>query len=156
METWMTTELVNQFGDKLAFNHGDWYRADTGGTDKSIFPHINYEFANAKGGKSEGHLYMADKIKNSGLWEKFKNSAPLNRGQGDLPAAHSLAGPGHEAPRAEDVVRRIYEAGRKGGANPEKILKLAKEYATALEFDDYGGRRLGFVKTGNNEVHPLP
>lgn len=54
---------VNDKGDSLYWNHGDWYT----GLGKSKFPHINFDIDDCK-----GHLFLKDKIQNSGLWKEFK------------------------------------------------------------------------------------
>ena len=54
---------VNDKGDSLYWNHGDWYN----GLGKSKFPHINFDVNDCK-----GHLFLKDKIQNSGLWNDFK------------------------------------------------------------------------------------
>lgn len=54
---------VNDKGDSLYWNHFDWYT----GLGKSKFPHINFDV-----GECKGHLFLKDKIQNSGLWKVFK------------------------------------------------------------------------------------
>ena len=54
---------VNDKGDSLYWNHFDWYT----GLGKSKFPHINFDVDDCK-----GHLFLKDKIQNSGLWKDFK------------------------------------------------------------------------------------
>ena len=52
----------NSIGDKVYWGHGDWYTDP----DKSKFPHINFKF-----GSDSGHLFLADKIRNTSLWNEF-------------------------------------------------------------------------------------
>lgn len=54
---------VNDKGDSIYWNHFDWYV----GLGKSKFPHINFDVDGCK-----GHLFLKDKIQNSGLWNDFK------------------------------------------------------------------------------------
>ena len=52
----------NTAGDKVYWGHGDWYT----GPGKSRFPHLNFDIS----GES-GHLFLGDKITNTGLWLDF-------------------------------------------------------------------------------------
>lgn len=54
---------INENGDSIYWNHFDWYV----GLGKSKFPHINFDV-----GDCTGHLFLKDKIQNSGLWKEFK------------------------------------------------------------------------------------
>jgi hypothetical protein len=54
----------NAAGDKVYWGHGDWYT----GPGKSKFPHLNFDIA----GES-GHLFLGDKITNTGLWPGFSS-----------------------------------------------------------------------------------
>lgn len=58
----------NHQGDTVYWNHGDWIT----GLENSKFPHINYKIGNCK-----GHLYLRDKIVNTGLWDEFKENFNL-------------------------------------------------------------------------------
>ena len=58
-------------GDKVYWNHGDWAQ----GVGTSTFPHLNYD-ANGK----KGHLFMRDKIENSGMNDQFHHHYGHNLG----------------------------------------------------------------------------
>ncbi len=51
-------------GNKVKWGHYDWYQ----GGGSSNFPHLNYEF---NGSKLKGHLFLEDKIHNTGLMDDF-------------------------------------------------------------------------------------
>ncbi len=51
-------------GNTAYWNHGDWMT----GEGLSRFPHINYSM---DGGKTIGHIFLKDKIKNNGMWDDF-------------------------------------------------------------------------------------
>lgn len=52
----------NRAGDKIYWGHGDWYK----GPGTSKFPHLNYQI-----GDQSGHLFLGDKITNTGMWDDF-------------------------------------------------------------------------------------
>ncbi|MDK4791001.1 MULTISPECIES: RHS repeat-associated core domain-containing protein [Acinetobacter] len=61
----------NAKGDTVYWNHGDWGK----GVGTSTFPHLNYDV----GGK-KGHLFMKDKIENSGMVDDFYSKYEKARG----------------------------------------------------------------------------
>lgn len=61
-------EWINERGDKVYWNHGDW-GSDPG---KSRFPHLNYSIGNCN-----GHLFLKDKIVNRGQWKEFAEQFQL-------------------------------------------------------------------------------
>lgn len=54
--------LENKTGSSVYWGHGDWYK----GKGSSTFPHLNYNIGNTK-----GHLFLQNKIQNSGMMNAF-------------------------------------------------------------------------------------
>lgn len=61
----------NAKGDTVYWNHGDWGK----GVGTSTFPHLNYDVSGKK-----GHLFMKDKIENSGMVDDFYSKYEKARG----------------------------------------------------------------------------